>query len=467
MSATAQSTRGLYIGPRLRRLRRDLGLTQANMAQELGISSSYIALIERNQRPLTADLLLKIATTYQLDIGSFAGDGGENDAAQLEEALRDPLFSDLQLSPSEPEDVARGYPGMAEAMLRVYDAYKQSQLALADRQGQPGRGDPLEELRSFLGARRNFFPVLDDQAEQLAKDVEAQGGLAAYLEAAEGIRIRRMPPDVMNGAVRRMDLHRGELLLDDTLDGASGNFQIALQLAYSALDDALDAAIAEGHFSSDPTRRLAKRAVANYAAGAIMMPYTAFHREAEQRRYDVEALGRRFGTSFEQTAHRLTTLQKPGQPGVPFFFIRVDAAGNVSKRLDGGSFPFARHGGSCPLWSLHRTFQTPREIVTEILSLPDGSRFFSIARTVTAGGGTYKAPRVTRAVALGCAIEHAERLVYAEGHDLAAAPGTPIGVTCRLCHRSACTARAEPPLGRALIADDYRRMAAPFGFADQ
>ena len=227
----------------------------------------------------------------------------------------------------------------------------------------------------------------------------------------------------------------------------------------------MDAELADGSFSSEGGERLTRRALASYAAAAILMPYSAFARAAETRRYDVEALGRQFGASFEQTAHRLTTLQKPGQERVPFFFIRVDEAGNVSKRLDGAGFPFARHGGGCPLWNLHQAFRTPRRIVTQWLELPDGQKFFSIARTVTAGGGGFGAPRVERAIALGCAAEHADRLIYAQGQ-----PGpesaTPIGVTCRICHRTECTARSAPPIGRQILSDDIRRTSAPFGFSD-
>ena len=194
------------------------------------------------------------------------------------------------------------------------------------------------------------------------------------------------------------------------------------------------------------------------------MPYGLFARAVETRHYDVEGLARQFGTSFEQTAHRLTTLQKPGQERVPFFFIRVDPAGNVSKRLDGAGFPFARHGGGCPLWSVHQVFRTPREIVTQWLELPDGQRFFSIARTVTAGGGGFGAQRVERSIALGCAAEHAGLLIYAQDQGPEAA--TPIGVTCRLCHRTECAARSAPPIGRQILPDDLRRTSLPFGFSD-
>ena len=459
--------RTIYIGPRLRQLRRRLGLTQAAMATDLDISPSYVALIERNQRPLTADLLLRLAQTYQVNVGEFAGDGGAEVGARVGEILRDPLFADLDHGPTEPEELANSHPGMAEAMVRLYTAYREGQLSLADQSDTGHTANPLEETRAFLTARKNYFPVLDEQAERLAQKISTVGGMASYLEEAHHYQIRREPPDVMHGAIRRLDLHRRELALDDTLDAAGESFQIALQLAYAELSDTIDAALNEGQFTQEAAERLTRRALANYAAGAILMPYGAFFKEAEARAYDVEALGRHFGASFEQTAHRLTTLQRPGQSGIPFFFIRVDVAGNISKRFDGGTFPFARHGGSCPLWSLHHCFRTPREVVTEVLELPDGARFFSIARTVTAGGGAFGAATITRAAALGCAIEHADRLIYSRGRDdLANGPATPIGVTCRLCHRADCTARAEPPIGRTLLPDDYRRLQAPFGFSD-
>jgi predicted transcriptional regulator len=197
------------------------------------------------------------------------------------------------------------------------------------------------------------------------------------------------------------------------------------------------------------------------------MPYGRFQPAAEDLRYDLEGLSRRFGASFEQTAHRLTTLQRQGQEGVPFFFIRVDAAGNVSKRLDGAGFPFARHGGSCPLWSVHRVFRSPRQVVPEWVELPGGDRFFSISRTVTSGGGSFGAARVERAIALACAEEHAHRIIYSDAPSLSSETATPIGVACRLCHRAACIARAEPPIGRPVADDTYRRPGTPFAFTDE
>lgn len=465
--------RRLYVGPILRRLRRDRGMTQAEVAADLRISASYLALLESNTRPLTADLLVRLAQIYNVEARVLAGTAGADEAQRLQAVLKDPIFSGIERIGVEAADVATQYPGVAEALLRLYATYRQEQVALADRGATQagdlagGSEDPVVEAQHFLAAHRNSFPVLDDAAERIARGGNDHAALVGYLKTRHNLRTRRVPATFLVGSTRRLDRHHDELLLDDSLDAASQTFQLALQLAYLEMGGEIDAVLAGGDFASENGRRLSRRALGSYAAAALLMPYSAFARMAEARRYDVEALARHFGASFEQTAHRLTTLQKPGHEKVPFFFIRVDPAGNVSKRLDGAGFPFARHGGGCPLWSVHHAFRTPREIVTQWLELPDGQRFFSIARTVTAGGGAFGAPRVERAIALGCAAEHAGKLIYTQDQpDLGAEGATPIGVTCHLCQRTECTARSAPPTGRQILSDDVRRTSLPFGFSD-
>jgi predicted transcriptional regulator len=444
------------------------------MASDLEVSPSYIALLERNHRPLSAELLLRLAQTYKIDVAALA-DNGSDDAIRLQAILKDPIFADIELPSLEIADVVTNFPGIAEAFLRLFTAYQEEHLALADRGVEVAaateRGaetsDPVAESRRFLAARRNYFPVLDETAERIAQAAKGHDGIVGYLAARHGLRVRRVPSEVMIGSLRRLDLHRKEILLDVEIDAASQSFQLAIQLVYLEMRKEIDAVLHGGSFATDTGERLTRRALASYAAAAILMPYAAFARAVEALRYDVEALGRQFGVSFEQTAHRLTTLQKPGHDRVPFFFIRVDEAGNVSKRLDGAGFPFARHGGGCPLWNVHQAFRTPRQIVTQWLELPDGQRFFSIARTVTAGGGGFGRPRLDRAVALGCAAEHAGRLVYTQDQPrLSADLATPIGVTCRLCQRTDCIARSAPAIGRQILPDDFRRTTAPFGFSD-
>lgn len=474
--ATA-AIRSVFMGPRLRRLRRDLGLTQADMAADLDISAPYVALLERNQRPVTAEMLLRLARTYKIDLADLAGDGGADHTARMQAVLKEPMFVDIDIPSLEISDIAVSYPGITEAFLRLYTAYREEQLALADR-GATGpaaladadrfdTSDPVAEVRRFLAARRNNFANLDDAGERIVQVAAGQSGFIERLKSRHNLQVRYLPPDVMLGSVRRLDLHRRQLLLDDSLDTASLTFQLAQQLAYLEMDNEIGDALEDGHFTSKSGELLARRALAGYAAAALIMPYAAFARAAETRRYDLEALARQFGTSFEQTAHRVTTLQRPGLEKVPFFLIRVDPAGNVSKLLDGAGFPFAKHGGACPLWSVHNVFRTPRQIVTQWLELPDGQRFFSIARTVTAGGGTFGAPRVERAIAIGCAAEHAGQLIYTRDQSAPRADAaTPIGVACRVCHRPKCTARSALPIGRELLPDDFRRLSAPFGFSD-
>jgi predicted transcriptional regulator/transcriptional regulator with XRE-family HTH domain len=458
-------TKPLFIGPRLRRLRRELGLTQQAMADDLAISPSYVALLERNQRPLTADMLVRLARTYGLDVTELASEDGAAYAQRIAEVLRDPIFADIDLPALEVADLATNFPGVSEALLRLHGAFTREQEALASQRvsgGEREQGDQVAAARQFLASQRNYFHDLDTRSEALAGEIEGSGGMRGWI-GKQGVRVRFLPPEVMLGALRRFDRHNQQLLLADTLDGASRDYQMAVHVAHTALRSDISRTMREQSFGDANTEALVRRALAAYAAAALLMPYGAFASAVESRRYDIEALARQFGASFEQVAHRLTTLQRPGNSRVPFFFIRVDEAGNVSKRLDGAGFPFAAHGGGCPLWSVHSVFRRPGEIATQWLELPDGLRFFSIARTVTAGGGSHDAPRVMRAIALACAAEHAKDLVYAETSDEA---GTPIGLTCRLCNRAECHARALPPIGRDVLPDDYRRSFAPFEFAE-
>lgn len=461
----------VYFGPRIKRIRRDLGLTQANLAADLEISPSYVALMERNQRPVTAELLLKLARTYHIDIATLADDGSEDLSARLTAILKEPIFADIDLPSLDIADIATSYPGFAEALLRLHTAYSEERLQLAQRQerGEAGSGDaslpadPVSEVRAYLAARRNCLPLLDDSAAAVSDAPPRLDTLVRRFEDKHGLRVVFVEPEVILGAQRFYDIHRRQLMVSAQLDHASRKFQLALQLGLLEARAEIDRLVTEGQFSTDNARRLARRALSSHWAAALLMPYRPFLRAARQLRYDVEALARSFETSFEQTAHRLTTLQRSGEEGVPFFFIRLDQAGNISKRLDGAGFPFARHGGACPLWHIHDAFHTPGRLLTQSLELADGQHFFSIARTVSTGGGAWGAPRAMRVVALACAQEHMGSLIYADSaHER---EPTPIGVSCHLCHRPKCLARAAPPIGRDLRSDDFRDTGIPYAFA--
>lgn len=453
-------SRPLYLGPRLRRLRRELGLTQQAMADDLAISPSYVALLERNQRPVTADLLLRLAKGYGLDVADLASSDADQYARRIGEVLRDPVFAGIDLPALEVADLATSFPGVSEALLRLHGAWTRESHALAEARingAGAGESDPLAEARRFIAARRNHFPTLENRAEALVAEAGGSDKLADWLKT-RGFRVRFMPSDVLMGSLRRFDRHNSQLLIADHLDAASRNWHIALHVAWTAMKGEIAALIRDEAFASPTARTLVRRALAAYGAAALIMPYPRMIRAVSERAYDIGQLAGLFGASWEQVAHRLTTLGRPGAEGVPFFFIAVDVAGNVVKRLDGAGFPFAAHGGGCPLWSVHTALRTPGEVVTQWLELPDGARFFSIAR---AGVGT------GRSVALACAADHAPRLAYAGGIDPRAALATPIGIACRLCHRSPCPARAAPPIGREILPDDDRRGADPFTFAEE
>ncbi|MGY3573475.1 transcriptional regulator with XRE-family HTH domain [Bradyrhizobium sp. USDA 4504] len=317
------SARSVFMGPRLRRLRRDLGLTQADMAADLEISAPYVALLERNQRPVTADMLLRLARTYKIDLADLAGDGGADHTARMQSVLKEPMFADIDIPALEVSDLAVSYPGMTEAFLRLYTAYREEQLALAERRApdmaiaSPGQenfdaNDPVAEVRRFLAARRNNFASLDDAAERLVHEPSGPAGFIERLRERHKLQVRYLPPNVMLGSIRRLDLHRRQLLLEDSLDTAGLNFQLAKQLAYLELEGEIGAAVEAGKFTTKSAELLARRALAAYAAAALIMPYSVFAKAVEARRYDLEALARQFGTSFEQVAHRVTTLQRPG-----------------------------------------------------------------------------------------------------------------------------------------------------------
>ena len=413
-------------------------------------------------------MLLRLARTYKLDVTDLATDDSESYARRIDDVLRDPLFADIDLPPLEVADLASSFPGISEALLRLHGAFAREQLALAGPHGASAEAaarDPVEQVRAFLAAHANHFPAIELATERLAAEAADAGGLREWL-GEQGVRVRFLPPDVLVQSIRRFDRHNDQLLIDESLGAESRAFQVATHIAYMTLRSEVGELVRSAGFADKSASNLARRALAAYGAAALLMPYERFVRAAESRAGDIEALARHFGAGFEQVAHRLTTLSRPGREGVPFFFLRLDEAGNVSKRFDGAGFPFSMQGGGCPLWSVHAAFRRAGEIIVQWIEFADGRRFLSIARTVDAGGGRFASAPVRRAIALVCAAEHAGGLVYAAGGDPRKVEATPVGVTCRLCQRARCTSRAAPPIGRELALDDIRRPLEPYAFAE-
>ncbi|MBN9466449.1 helix-turn-helix transcriptional regulator [Brevundimonas sp.] len=469
--------RKLFLGARLKRLRRDLGLTQTAMAADLAVSPSYLNHIERNQRPVSAQLLLRLAETYDVDLRQL-NQGGEADAAKLGEVFSDPVFKGLTAPRHELLHLLDEAPGVADALLRLYRAFddQRTRARAAVGAGEALTDDsPAEWVREYVQSRGNHFPELDTMgealAEALAADAPAHGdgfepAARRRLAAKHDLAVRTLPAEVMVEWTRRFDPHRRRLLLSETLTPPSRAFALAYQLALVEHGAALNGLVETAGAPDGPTRSLLKVALTNTLAGAILMPYGAFQQAAEASAYDLARLQARFGVSYEQAAHRLTTLSRPSARGVPFFLMRVDQAGNISKRYAPGAFPFSRFGGACPRWRLHSAFRTPGRIVTQIIETPDGSRWFTFARTVERQGQDGFSEGHDLAIGLGCELRHAHRLAYARGLDLDRPEATPIGAACRLCHRHPCAERAAAPIDRPLAVDDWAKSVSPYPFVD-
>ena len=468
----------LLIGPRLRRLRTSLGLTQARMAQDLGISTSYMNLMERNQRAMSANVLVKMADLYDFNVAEFTGAGDAHLVAEVYDVLRDPLFKTMSVSKNEAEDIVGASPDTARALLHVYQKHKELSLRAgnmaADRDKVEMLGESseaVESVRRFIHQKRNYFPELDKQAEMLATELqthknEPQASLTDRLRDKHGIRVRIVPIDIMPRMLRYYDQHAKRINLSELLRRSGRRFQLAFQIGLLEHRDLIDSIIKDAKLPGPEAQGLARTSLSNYFAAATLMPYSRFLKDAETTRYDLDLLASRYGTSFEQVAHRLTTLQKPDARGIPFFFVRIDVAGNVSKRFSAGRFHFSALGGACPLWNIHACFQDPGRIHSQIIQLPDDTTYFSIAKMVSRSGSTHDQPAQKLAIGLGCDIAYAPRLAYAKQYNLEAPQPTPIGINCYVCERQNCRQRAHAPIGKTLQFDERARGMSLFSFGE-
>lgn len=452
----------LFAGLAVRRLRRVQGMTQAAMADALEISPSYLNLVERNQRPLTAALMVRLADVFDFDMRQLSASepGGGVDA--LRRRLANPLFADLGLDRGRLDDWLAAAPEGAEAFARAFDRMGRD-VAIAD--------DPIAPVRREIERWRNHFGDLDAAAETLADELRiASGNLygatSERLRTTHQLSIRVLPVDVMPGALRRLDLHARQLQLSELLDPASRTFAAAFQLGQLEAKAEIEALIAGAGFGDRASERLYRRHLTSYFAAALMMPYDRFLRACEATGYDIELLQRRFGAGFEQIAHRLTTLQRVGARGLPFFMIRIDRAGQASKRYAGASgSPLVEADGRCPLWDLHTAFDRPGALVRQTVELEDSTRWFTQARTVSPAGGRIGQVRAQFVVGLGIDAKLAAPLAAARGFDLVRGEAVPIGLGCRHCTRPDCPQRAAPPAARALVFNERERGVSPFVFA--
>lgn len=470
-----------FMGMRLRRFREERGMSQAEAARALGVSPSYYNQIESNRRPLTVALLVRATEVFGLDAQHFSEDSDSRTILELREALSTSAPGE-SISRAELSEIANNMPAVARALIAIHRRHRHAverSEALAARLGasehvvaEPLALMPYEEVRDFFYAHNNYLPELDAAAERIAGEIDvlagdAAGRLAKRLADGHSVRVVTEPADLTASVPqRRYDPRHRVLALSPYLLPGQRAFQLATQLAFLELDAMLAQLAASGAFASDEARRLARIGLAHYFAGALILPYAPFLEAAEALRYDIERLQLRFGVGFETICHRLSTLQRSGARGVPFFFVRVDRAGNISKRQSATAFHFSRFGGTCPLWNVYEAFEKPGQVLRQLAQLPDGRIYLWIARTVSRGHGGYGAPRKTFAIALGCDVQHASRLIYSRGLALddPQAP-TPIGVGCKICERPSCPQRAFPPIGRRLAVDEHASRFDPYPVA--
>lgn len=460
--------RKTMIGPRLRQLRREHNQTQAEMAKALGVSTSYVNLLENNQRSLSVQMLMALAEVYDVDWRELVSDSDAQQLAQLRNVLSDPIFAAASADIQEMRAAIEHAPRVVEHFVNLYRSHRAT-LDRIMRLGSERMPDdlfassPETIIHDFFRDHRNYFDDLEAAAESLRADSPCAAEdvywmLKERLKEKHAIQVRTTGIDDFRQALRYYDERSAEVYLSEALDHQNRTFQLAHVICLVELSDVLSNLTEKIAIGSKAGIARCHVELANYFAAAVLMPYEPFFAAAERTAYDIDRLAAAFGVSFEQVCQRLTTLQREGQRGVPFFFLRVDTAGNVTKRFNSTSFNLAEYGGACPVWNIHTAFNTPGTIKPQFVELPDGERYFTISRTSDRPVFSRDTQDHRLAIALGCELRHASRLGYSAPFN----PKddnlfSPIGISCHLCPRQACSQRAHQPLFIELPIDTKRR----------
>ncbi len=463
------ATQKLYAGVKLREVRTGLNLTQKAFAERLGVSLPYLNQMENNNRPVSTGVVLALAHEFGFDVTELSVGDSERMVTDMREALADPVFADATPPLADLRLTASNAPALARAFLELHRAYRQTHERLASLDEALGREDarvqpsPWEEVRDFFHYCDNYIDAVDHAAEHFA-DIAQQANLTLRQHAEQVLRPHGIALQFTDSEILRdYNVETGDLTLSSRPPRATQDFQLLIQVALITQIQLIEATLDLARFQTDAARAIAKIGLANYFAGAAMLPYRRFLAAAHHVRHDLEVLADSFGASVEQVAHRLSTLQRPGAKGIPFFFVRVDQAGTITKRHSATRLQFARFGGACPLWNVHQAFETPGRFLRQLAETPDGVRYFCLARDVSKSGGSFKAPVRRYAIGLGCEVKHADAVIYAD--DLIGGKQQtfePIGISCRICEREKCHQRSVPPLERHLKVDPNTRGVLPY-----
>lgn len=469
--------RKLFAGPRLRRIRTELGLTQTAMAESLDVSPSYLNLIERNQRPLTVQIVLKLARTHDIDISALQGEN-ESAVGDLKRVFLDPLLANELPGDHELVEAADALPNVTTAMIKLYRAYREqlerlSNLAemMAREGGAQPNSDarlPIDEVMDRIERAPYHFPEIEAEVGAFLNHLKPEAGLKSallhWLKAERGVEVKILPVDVMPLWRRRYDRHSNRLFVSDRLSEQDQLSEIAIEACLMRMKVVLTARAEKLNLTTHEAHRIARHELARYAAYALLLPYEAFAREARRCRFDITRLTARFGVTFEQATLRLVSLKQEKEDKISFFAMEIDHAANRIRRVGANGFPHAQFGGGCPKLNVYQCFLAPRQIFVEGIEMQDGKQFMTISRTLEglrAGHG--EKPRRT-GLLVGCEMDHAEQCVYADQLPRAKTMVTQVGPTCRLCERQGCASRAAPPLTRPLGLDENIAGLSAFDF---
>ena len=460
------------IGQKIRQTRLDRGLKQTELARTIGISAAYLNLLEKGRRSIQLPLLLRALEALDLEMESFMesiGEGRPDDV--LARLLDDPLARTLDL---EEADIAalRAEPRLSSTVAALYHLYKNTRAELDRARSRletlptpvPLGYAPGDEVTDFLELHRNYFPELEELATSVRHDADlprrfVSDQLVQFMSRKHRLDVRVEPPRKTSSVVRQFDRARRRLRLSSALSEHALKFQLGHVLGLMLLDDNKlhERLVAGAPPRHAETARLIKIHLANYFAGAVLLPYDEFFSEVERTRHDVEKVAAAFETSYEAVAHRMCNLGDPRRSGVPLHFLRVDVAGNISKRYSASGLRFPHGHGTCPKWAAHAAFVTPAVITRQYSRMPDGATYFCFAKVITDPAAGSLVRGTLYSIGLGTAAENAPRFAYAD--DLPPPDGTraviPTGITCRFCERTDCNQRAAPSYKFAFAIDEY------------
>ena len=457
----------LKIGPKIKAFRRQLGLQANKLAEELSISPSYLNLIESGKRRIDGDLLLKVCEKLKIQLSDLTTKSDINLANNISELLDDQLFEDLDILGPEVQDLVNTNPKIARALIKLGDNFKQKDHELINKvENLSGKiidkrktSFPGEVISDFLQENKNYFPKLEEFANKIFNKVQKNNrtgyiSLCEYLESEYSIIVKDVIPEEKKPFSKIYNKNKKELLLSDYHSLDTKKLHAAAQIAQEGAINEINEYLSNFNFPSSESKKLTQVALLNYCGAAILMPYKLFHSECKKLKYDLELLQNTFATSFEQVAHRVTCLQDPKLPGIPFHMLRTDIAGNISKRFSLSGIEIPRYGGACPRWNVYSAFTRPGVIQAAVSKMTNGEKYVCIARTVEKGVGRYGQSKSILSIGLGCEAKYAKEFVYTENLDIAdKKTEIPIGVSCRTCDRLDCSQRAFPPLHKKFDVD--------------